>query len=175
MNLHGRKVGVTIGAIVAIAALTLGLSPNTYAAGDSGDAKDVKAIKSVEHKIIHSASTDEVMKYYDKKDIDLYDFVPPLQYQGAKAVHADLDNFFNNAKDVKGNFVELVVVTDGKLGMARSIQHFTWKGADDKPMAATLRITDVLHKVDGHWKVIHSHISVPVDPKTGQAQMDLKS
>jgi ketosteroid isomerase-like protein len=71
--------------------------------------------------------------------------------------------------------VELVVVTDGKLGMARSIQHFTWKDKDGKPSEATFRVTDVFHKVDGQWKVIHTHASVPVDPKTGMGQMDLKS
>ncbi len=98
-----------------------------------------------------------------------------MQYKGATAVRGDLDNFFSNAKDVKGEFVELVVVTDGKMGMARSIQHFTWKDKDGKPQEGTFRVTDVYHKVKGKWKVIHSHVSVPVDPKTGQGQMNLKS
>jgi ketosteroid isomerase-like protein len=60
------------------------------------------------------------------------------------------------------------------MGMARSIQHFTWKDKDGKAMAATLRVTDVFHKVKGDWKVIHSHISIPVDLKTNQGQLDLK-
>jgi len=167
-----KKLGFTIWSIVALAGLLLTVSVSANAAGN---AKDEKAIRDVENKIISATSTDEVMKYYDQNDIDLYDFVPPLQYNGASAVHGDLDNFFNNAKDAKGNFVELVVVTDGKLGMARSIQHFTWNDKDGKAQEATLRVTDVLHKVDGKWKVIHSHVSVPVDPKTGQAQMNLKS
>jgi ketosteroid isomerase-like protein len=167
-----KKLALTMGALVGLAGLLLSLSVNASAAGN---AKDEKAIRAVENKIIAATSTDEVMKYYDQNDIDLYDFVPPLQYQGASAVHGDLDNFFNNAKDAKGEFVELVVVTDGKLGMARSFQHFTWKDKDGKPQEATLRVTDVLHKVGGQWKVIHSHVSVPVDPKTGQAQMNLHS
>ncbi len=167
-----KRLGMTIAAIVGVAALVLSMSVSANA---EGSAKDKKAIEDVENKIIAATTTDEVMKYYDQNDIDLYDFVPPLQYKGATAVHGDLDNFFNNAKDVKGNFVELVVVTDGKLGMARSIQHFTWTGQDGKAQEATLRVTDVFHKVGGKWKVIHSHVSVPVDPKTGQAQMNLQS
>jgi ketosteroid isomerase-like protein len=115
------------------------------------------------------------MTCFDSDDIVLYDFVPPLKYSGAKAVRGDLDNFFNNAKDVKGEFVELRVITDGNLGVARSIQHFTWTGKDGKPMEATLRVTDVLRKRDGEWKFFHSHVSVPVDPATGKAQMNLKS
>ena len=46
---------------------------------------------------------------------------------------------------------------------------------DGKQQEATLRVTDVFHKVDGKWKLIHSHVSVPVDPKTGQGQMNIKS
>jgi ketosteroid isomerase-like protein len=138
-------------------------------------AADKQEITEVERKILAATKTDQVMRFYDQNNIDLYDFVPPLQYKGATAVRGDLDNFFNNATDLQGKFVELVVVNDGKMGMARSIQHFNWKDKDGKPMEATIRVTDVLHKVDGEWKVIHSHVSVPVDPKTGQAQMNLQS
>lgn len=167
-----KRWGLTIGAIVGVTGLLMSLSINANAAGN---AKDEAAIKAVENKLIAATSTDEVMKYYDANDIDLFDFSGPLQYQGATAVHGDLDGFFNNAKDVKGNFVEMVVVTDGKLGMVRSIQHFTYTDKDGKAQEATLRVTDVFHKVGGKWKVIHSHVSVPVDPKTGQGQMNLKS
>ena len=69
----------------------------------------------------------------------------------------------------------MVVVTDGKLGVVRSIQHFTFNDKDGKAQEATIRVTDVFHKAGGKWKVIHSHVSVPVDPKTGQGQMNLKS
>jgi len=174
MKKDSRRVGGTIGAIVAMAGLVLSLSVSSNANAASS-AKDKKAIEGIENKLINATSTDEVMEYYDKNDIDLYDFVPPLQYEGATAVHGDLDNFFNNAKDVKGNFVVLVVETGGTMGMARSIQHFTWTGPDGKHQEATLRVTDVFRKEDGKWKVIHSHVSVPVDPKTGQAQMNLSS
>ena len=167
-----KKLGLTMGALVGVAGLLLSFSLNASAAGN---AKDEKAIRAVENKIIAATSTDEVMKYYDQNDIDLYDFVPPLQYQGASAVHGDLDNFFNNAKDAKGEFVELEVVTDGKLGIARSIQHFTFKDKDGKPQEATFRVTDVFHKVDGKWKAIQTHVSAPMDPKTGMTQMHLKS
>jgi ketosteroid isomerase-like protein len=167
-----KRWGLTSGAIVGMAGLLLTLSLNANAAGN---AKDEAALKAIENKLIAATNTDEVMKYYDQNDIDLFDFSgPPLQYQGTTAVRGDLDGFFNNAKDVKGNFVEMVVVTDGKLGIVRSIQHFTYNDKDGKAQEATIRVTDVFHKTDGKWKVIHSHVSVPVDPKTGQGQMNLK-
>jgi len=114
------------------------------------------------------------MKCYDDQDVTVYDVGPPLQFKGAKAVHGDFDEFFKSANDLKAELVELTVVAEGNMGMARSIQHFTWKDKDGKAMAATLRVTDVFHKAKGDWKVIHSHISIPVDLKTNQGQLDLQ-
>jgi ketosteroid isomerase-like protein len=156
----------------AVAVFATGVSSKAFAAGNAK-----QEITELEHKCIAATSTNEAASFgcFDEHDIVLYDFIPPLEYSGAKAVRRDLDNFFNNARNIKGEFVELQVVTDGKLGIARSIQHFTWTSKDGKPMEATFRVTDALHKVGGKWKIFHTHVSVPVDPNTGKAQMDLKS
>jgi len=156
--------------MVAAVALLLSLSVNAHAS-----TKDEKAIKDVEHKMIATTNTDDLMKYYDQNDVDVYDLAGPLQYKGNAAVRSDFDNVFANFAGAKGNFVELVVVTDGKMGMARSIQHFAWTDKAGKPQEVTVRVTDVFHKVDGQWKVIHTHISAPMDPKTGMTQTNLKS
>jgi ketosteroid isomerase-like protein len=165
-----KKIGFLMGAI-AIAGLAWAVSLNAFAAGNAK-----QEITELEHKCIAATSTDqaESLGCFDKNDIVLYDFIPPLEYSGAQAVRGDLDNFFNNAKDVKGEFLQLDVVTDGRLGVARSIQHFTWTGKDGKPMEATLRVTDAWHKAEGKWKVFHTHVSVPVNPTTGKAEMNLK-
>src|ERR1700751_2298487 len=111
-----------------IAVATVALGVNAFAASPQ------KEITDLEHKCIAATSTDQAASLgcFDESDIVLYDFVPPLEYSGAKAVRGDLDNFFNNAKDLKGEFVQLNVVTDGKLGIARSIQHVTWTTKDGK-------------------------------------------
>lgn len=67
----------------------------------------------------------------------LYDFLPPIEYDGAKAVRAHLNDFFNNATDIKAEFIKINIITDGKLGIVRSIQHFTWKGKDGKANEGT--------------------------------------
>ena len=149
--------------------LIWGLGTAAYAASPKAE------IMALEHKCIAATTTAEAMACLDEKQIELFDVVPPLRYTGAEAVRGDLDNFFGNAKDLKAEFLALDVTTDGRLGIAQSIQHFTWTGKDGKPMEATLRVTDVLRKRDGEWKVFHSHVSVPVDPATGKAQMNLKS
>src|SRR5580704_11392323 len=163
-----RKPGLTTGTIAVAAAVLLSVRVNA-------SSKDEKAIRDVENKMIATTNTDDLMKYYDQNDVDVYDLAGPLEYKGNAAVRGDFDNVFANFAGAKGNFVELVVVSDGKMGMARSIQHFAWTDKAGKPQEVTVRVTDVFHKVDGQWKVIHTHISAPMDPKTGMTETNLKS
>src|SRR5262245_59256500 len=164
-----NKFAFTMGTIVIAGNLVVSTA---FKASAAGSAKD--QIKEIENKMIAATSADELMKYYDERDVTVYDIAPPLQFKGTSAVHGDFTDFFSGTTDLKGEFVELVVVGDGDIGMARSIQHFTWKDKEGKPTAMTIRVTDVFHKVKGEWKVMHSHISVPVVLKTNQGQLNLK-
>ncbi len=137
-------------------------------------ASDKRQIVALEHKLMAATNVDQAMACFDPKDITLYDFQPPLKYAGEAAVRKDFTEFFANTKNIKGRFLELNVVTDGRLGIVNSIQHFTWTDKNGKPEAGNFRVTDCLHKVEGQWKIFHSHISVPVDPATGKAVMDAK-
>jgi len=155
--------------MIVVGALVLSTGLEVKAAGSAKD-----QIAETEKKMMACTSADELMKYYDEGDVAVFDIGPPLEFKGAKAVRKDFADFFSSGTDFKGEFVELVVTAEGNMGVARSIQHFTWKDKDGKPVAATIRVTDVFHKVKGEWKATHTHISVPVDLKTNQAQMNLK-
>lgn len=137
---------------------------------------DEKAISSVEHKLADAPNAQQAIKYYDPTDeVTVFDMSGPTpEYTGQKAVRADLEKGFTGLKDIKVQFIELKVVTDGKLGLARSVQRFTATGPEGKPVDVTFRQTDFLHKVDGQWKILHQHISVPIDMATGKAEMASK-
>ena len=165
-----KRLGCAIGTLIGVAGLAWSVSVSVNAAGSAKD-----EITAVEHKLIAATSTAQFMEHADAQDIVFYDFVPPLQYKGASAVRSRLDAAFQEAKELKGEFVELEVVADTTLGTARSLQHFTWKDKEGKPVEGTFRVTDIFHKVGDTWKLIHSHVSVPIDPATGQGQTNLKS
>jgi len=137
---------------------------------------DEKAISDVEHKLAASTNAQEAIKYFDPTDqVVVLDISgPPREHFGPKDVKADLEKGFAGMKDMKAQFIELKVITDGKLGYARSVQRFTATGPDGKPVDITFRETDLLHKVDGQWKILEQHISVPVDMATGKADMASK-
>jgi ketosteroid isomerase-like protein len=156
--------------IVIGTVLALGLSLGASAADFTNDEA---TIKKIEHEIADATTIDQFMRHIDK-DAVLYDFVPPLSYKGATAIRQHEEAlFFGKAKDIKAEFLELVVTTDGKLALARSIQHFAWT-EDGKPREGTWRLSDIYRKSGAEWRLIHAHVSVPIEPKTLQAQMNLK-
>src|SRR5712691_1265367 len=160
-----RKSSLLAGTLAA-AILAWSFGARAYAA-------DAKAeITALEHQCAAATSADELMsKCYDSSnEVAVYDLTPPLEFAGPKAVHDDFDNFFKNLKNPKIEFVNLHVYTEGKMGFARSIQHFTGAGNDGKPLDMTFRVTDCLHKVNGKWRILHTHVSLPVDLVTGKAE-----
>jgi ketosteroid isomerase-like protein len=163
-----NKLKILIVPIALVAAVICSLAP-------AARADDQQAISDLEHKVATATSGDEVMKYWDSgDDIVLFDIMgPPREYAGHKAIHDHSDEF-SGWTNLKVDFVELKIISDGKLALARSVQHATATMADGKPFAATFRQTDVWRKRDGQWKLISVHVSVPVDLKTGKADMASK-
>ena len=138
-------------------------------------ADDSKAeIRAIEQKAVDAMTADQLTAFYDSNDIISYDYIPPLQYVGAKAVHDDVDKFFHGITELKADFLDIQIETDGQMGVAHSLQHIVWKGADGKQLEATFRVTNCYHRVNGEWKIFHMHTSFPIDPKTKLAQMNLK-
>ena len=66
------------------------------------------------------------------------------------------------------------VTSDGKMASATYIVHLTGKRKDGNAMDVTMRITDVLRKVDETWLIVHEHVSVPVELASGKADLTSK-
>lgn len=157
--------------IVPIAVLAAAICSSVPAAR----ADDQQAISDLEHKVATVTNADEVMKYWDSgDDIVLFDIMgPPREYAGPKAIHDHADEF-SGWTNLKVDFLELKVISDGNLALARSVQHASATMPDRKPFEMTFRATDVWRKRDGQWKLISVHVSVPVDLKTGKVDMTSK-
>jgi ketosteroid isomerase-like protein len=158
---------LVIGTLAISAALICASAPGARA-------DDKQEITDLEHKLAVTTDPDEVMKYYESgDDVVLFDVMPPREFAGQKALRAHMADFAGT-KDVKADFLELQVISDGKLALARSVQHYTANGPDGKPIDVTFRLTDVWRKTNGEWKIIHQHVSYPIDLKTGKADMQSK-
>ena len=160
----------TLATIFGMAAL-LAFSIATQAL--AADAKT--EIEEMEHKFAATTSADEIMKFVDSSDeLVIFDLMTPREFDGPKAVREDFQNAFSSFKNPKIEFVKLQVIANGNLGVAESVQHMTATDPSGKPIDTTFRVTDVWRKEKGAWKLVHAHISYPIDMATGKADMQSK-
>jgi ketosteroid isomerase-like protein len=163
-----RKSG-SIGILAIAAVMAWGIGAPAFAADSQAE------ITALEHKCAAATSADEAMKCYDKtNDLVVYDLMTPREFDGRDAVRADFQNGFSAFKNAKVEFINLHVVSDGKLGVAESVQHMSATDNSGKPIDMIFRVTDVWRKEKDGWKIIHSHISLPVDMASGKADMESK-
>jgi ketosteroid isomerase-like protein len=154
-----------------VVALTIALV--TWGVAGPVSADTIADITELEHKAANSSTVDEAFSYLSD-DVVLYDTWAPLQFVGRDAIRADFEAAYANLKNPKVDFPSLHVIPAGNLAIAYSIQHLTATDKAGKPIDYTFRQTDVWRKQKGRWKIIHSHISFPVDLATGKAEMQLK-
>lgn len=131
-------------------------------------------ITALEHAFIAATTTDQAMAFMDEDHVR-YDYVAPLQMVGGTALRASFDQFFDNCKEPKGRFLSLHVEADERIGVAHSLMHFTWKDPAGVAAEAAFRVTHCLHRKDGQWKIFHTHVSFPMNPVTGMAEVNLEA
>jgi len=104
-----------------------------------------------------------------------YDIVPPLQYTGFEAYKQDYPEFldqFQGPIDIE--YRDLKIIASDTVAFSRGLERMTGTLKNGQKFDAWMRFTEGYHKTNGHWLVIHDHISVPVDLDTGKAALDLK-
>jgi ketosteroid isomerase-like protein len=161
---------ILMATLTAAAVVICGFAPTASAAGDAKS-----EIEALEHKCAEAPTVDQLMNCYQPSgDLVVYDIGTPREYDGQQAVRADFQNFFDSMKNPKVEFVSMHVVTDGKMALANSVQHFIATDKSGKPVDMTFRVTDVWQKQKGDWKIIHTHVSFPIDMATGKADTQSK-
>ncbi len=119
--------------------------------------------------LVSTATTAEAGLSTFAPDVLQDDFFPP-QRKGVSEVAKDFDYYMANYADFKAVILDMNADVDGNLAVVYSHQHFLAKGKNGTPdLDAMIRQTDILHKINGAWKITYQHLSVPIDIKTGKA------
>ena len=165
-----RRTGMALGA-AAVAIFAMGIVSHA-----ESKTSDRQQIIDLENGLAAAKTVDQAMSYYDDGEkLVVFDVIPPLQYAGPAAWRKDLKGFFAAFPGPSHiDLTNLQVVNDDRIGFAHSIQRFTGTAKDGKKTEITFRVTDGLEKKGGKWKIVHEHISVPVDIDSGRAYLNAK-
>ena len=148
----------------------------TKAASASADEAAIRALEDKFAAAFNAGDIDAMMKnYIPDKTLVIFDVVPRSDHLGADAYRKAWVDFFAHFKGTpKIAITDLAITVDGNLGFSHSIQHVTGTDAQGHSVDRTVRVTDGYRKIGGVWMIVLEHVSVPVNLKTGKADLAAK-
>jgi ketosteroid isomerase-like protein len=142
---------------------------------DSIDATqaEVKALLDRWSEACRTKDIDRLMPLYGP-DNTYFDLVPPLQYSGADAVRRNFLRWFDSWESEIGVEVRnLKIVVSGDVAFAYLLHRTSGTLKNGQEVGYWVRATVCCQRSNHQWLITHEHISLPVDPRTRSAAMDL--
>ncbi|UHQ24551.1 nuclear transport factor 2 family protein [Lysobacter sp. 5GHs7-4] len=106
------------------------------------------------------------------QDVHVFDMWGRWTLQGLPAWRAMATEWFASLGDeyVVVDFDGVDGAADGDLAMGHAILTYTGHAADGRPLRSlSNRISAMLRREQGVWKIFHEHTSAPIDHRTTQA------
>jgi uncharacterized protein (TIGR02246 family) len=108
------------------------------------------------------------------EEIVMFDVLPPLRSRGKAAAVEKTQGWFDGyASEIGYDVRELEVHADGDAGFCSFVYHVTGTLASGPEVDMWVRATLGCRRIDGAWRIVHDHESLPFDPESGRAVIDL--
>jgi ketosteroid isomerase-like protein len=108
-------------------------------------------------------------------DIVSYEHSAPLQYTEVGAIREECRRGFDSqADDFKWTVPDLRVMVRDDLAVAWGLNRMANRSPDGTEDVTWSRGTRIFERRDGEWKMIHQHVSFPIDAETGMAATGLE-
>ena len=102
-----------------------------------------------------------VMSHY-APDILVFDLAPPLQYRGADAYRKNWEAWFPTFRGSIGyELRDLSITASDDIAFCPSFNRIRRTRTNDEETDVWVRATVCCRKIDGKWKIVHEHESVP--------------
>ncbi|HEX6102749.1 MAG TPA: nuclear transport factor 2 family protein [Alphaproteobacteria bacterium] len=110
---------------------------------------------------LRAKDVEGVLSHY-APEIVSFDLAPPLHYAGMNALRENLSAWFPTFRGPVGYEVrDLVVTASTDLAFCRSLNRISGARTDGTATDVWIRMTLGCRKIDGGWKIVHEHASVP--------------
>lgn len=106
-------------------------------------------------------------------DIVSYEHSAPLQHDVAGMREECRRGFELQPDDFEWTVPDLRVIVRDDIAVTWGLNRMAGRDADGTERVTWSRGTRIFRRVDGAWKMIHQHVSFPVDDETGAAATGL--
>src|SRR3954471_24285696 len=141
------------------------------------DADSEAAIREViERRVVATRSKDpDGASEAFTDDVLTFDVVDPLQHVGKQSVKERAREWFTSFDGPVGYEVrDLTVRASADVGFAHCLYRVSGRLQSGGELGMWNRATFCFQHLDGEWKIVHEHDSVPFDPTSGQASVGLE-
>ena len=122
---------------------------------------------------IHAKDINGVMSLY-APNIVSFDIGAPLLYVGAERKRRAWEGAFAAyTGPITYEVRDLNVTAEGDLAFVHSVNHVKGTVAGGHTTELWVRWTACFRRIDGVWRIVHDHVSVPADLEHGQAILNL--
>jgi uncharacterized protein (TIGR02246 family) len=105
-------------------------------------------------------------------DAVLFDAIPPYKTVGKEAIRQVWANCLPYFPEkFKSEHRDIVIHFSGDTAVMYGLHHFIPEPADHPSGQTWLRVTVGYRRINGQWKSVHDHISIPFNPMNNQAWM----
>jgi ketosteroid isomerase-like protein len=105
-----------------------------------------------------------------------FDVVGPLESQGAAAAEERTREWFGAfSGPMEFETKHLHIAASGDVAFAHSLNHVTATHTHGSKLDMWWRSTICFRRCHGRWLIVHEHNSIPFNPQTGEASLDLKA
>jgi len=133
----------------------------------------VKALLDSWSEACRTKDIDRLMPLYSP-DITYFDAVPPLQITGSDAVRRNFLRWFDSWESAIGVEIrDLTILVSGDVAVAYLLHRTSGTLKNGQEVGYWVRATVCCQRSNQGWLIMHEHISLPVDPRSRSAVMDI--
>jgi ketosteroid isomerase-like protein len=134
---------------------------------------EVRALLDSRSEAVWTKDIDRLMSFYSP-DIVYFDVVPGLQYTGSDALRGRFFEWFDAYEGPIGQEIrDLNILASGDIAVAYMLIRASGTLNNGHEVGFWVRATTCCQRSNHRWLVRHEHVSLPVDPESGSAAMDL--
>jgi ketosteroid isomerase-like protein len=135
---------------------------------------EIRAIMAARVAAIHAKDV-EAMVANHASDVLSYDLLQPMRHEGVDALRQRVQQWFDGFDGGMGYEIsELQVYPAFDVAFCHGLHHVTGTTLPGQKIDMWWRATQGFRRIDGVWKIVHEHASVPFDMTTGKVSFDLK-
>jgi ketosteroid isomerase-like protein len=169
-----KRTVIALFAVVVASSLVFGL----HARAASDDNAQINGLYQQFTTAFQHKDLDGIMSVYvEGPSLFVFDVGTPREHVGSDSYRADWKGLLARLKGStipSFGITEMAITISGDVAYSHSIQHLSGTMTNGHHVALTVRVTDVLRKINDKWLIVMEHVSVPINLDTMKPDLTSK-